>query len=91
MEKEFIVPGFNLHGEHATISRADYENMPCSMAARDWTDEQMLALADAIAQELKNYSFDVTSNYYEEDLEEAFWKEMEDCAVRMGMQYYEDL
>lgn len=91
MEKEFVLHAFMLHGKLATISRADYENMPSAMMAKDWTDEQMQELADDITRELSQYSFDVTSNYYEEDLEEAFWKEMENCAVRLGMKYYEDI
>lgn len=90
MEKEFVINGFLLHGKPAIISRADYENMPDAMMANDWTDEQMQELADDIARELSQYSFDATANYYEEDLDEAFWKEMENCAVRRGMKYYED-
>lgn len=90
MEKEFVINGFVLNGKPATISRADYENMPCAMMAKDWTDEQMEMLAKGIAAELAQYSFDVESDYYEDECSNAFWKEMENVAVRLGMTYYED-
>ena len=85
MNKEFSI-GF----KGFTICRGDYESMPCPMDTSGFDDETMRELARCIGLELKQYSFDEQSPYYEEDVEDAFWKEMEDCAVEMGMPYYED-
>lgn len=80
-----------------TVTRGDYESLPIPLCAWRWTDEQMKALADAIAM-----SFDY-EHYYTEliedgtDAETAFecannewWKAMEDCAIELGMRYYDD-
>ena len=79
MEKEFKV------NEHFSISRGDYENMPCSMFAWKWSDKRMEELASNIAKNLCPYD-----ENDEEGMEDDFWKTMEDEAVRMGMEYYED-
>ena len=84
LEKEFDV------NEQFSITRGDYENMPCPMLAWTWSDRQMTELAKEIALELSNYNYDEASPYYQEEKEENFWKEMENCAVRLGMEYYED-
>lgn len=81
------------------ITREDYESMPCAMYAMEFTDDQM--------QELVNRVADVLSSQYGyteyeiscleegsqelEDYYDAFWREMEECAVAMGMRYYEDM
>lgn len=69
------------------IRRIDYESMPDPMLAWNWTDTQMLELAKSIAPLLDDYN-----NYdNEDDAEDDFWREMENAAVRMGMEYYEDM
>ena len=83
LQKEFKV------NEDFSVARGDYESLPCPMLAWTWTDAQMEALAKNIAEELKQYSYD--ENDIEDQKEDAFWREMENCAVSMGMEYYEDM
>lgn len=83
--KEFAT-GF----KNYTISRIDYESMPCPMDTKNFDDEKMQELANRIGNELKQWNFDEDSPYYKDDVDDAFWKEMEDCAVEMNMPYYED-
>lgn len=85
LNKEFKV-GF----KEFSICRADYENMPDPMKTDGFDDEKMTELAKSIGVELKKWNFDEESEYYEDDVEGAFWREMEECAVAMGMTYYED-
>ena len=88
------------------VSRGDYESMPCPMYAGEFDDDQMQDLAETIYLALHNgygYGLDVdnyfsnsnlmmeTNPYLYEDIDDAFWKEMEDIAVAMGMRYYEDM
>ena len=84
LQKEFKV------NEDFSVARGDYESLPCPMLAWTWTDAQMEALAKDIANELSQYSYD-DSHDIQDQKEDAFWKEMEDCAVAMGMEYYEDM
>lgn len=84
LEKEFKV------NDEFSISRGDYESMPCPMLAWTWSDEQMEELAKNIAVELTNYNYDETSPDYQWRKRDNFWIEMENCAVRLGMEYYED-
>jgi hypothetical protein len=83
--KEFPI-GF----QNFTISRSDYESMPDPMKTDGFDDEKMKELAKTIGVELKKWNFDKESEYYEDEVEGAFWREMEECAVAMGMTYYED-
>jgi hypothetical protein len=81
------------------ITREDYESMPCAMYAMEFTDVQMQELVDRIANVLSSqYGY----NEYEisclkedsqelEDYYDAFWREMENIALDMGMRYYEDM
>ena len=71
--------------EHFSISRGDYEGMPDSMLAWTWSDDRMTELAARINQNLAPWD---DSN--PEGMDDDFWKTMEDEAVRMGMEYYED-
>ena len=84
MSKEFKV------NDDFTICRPDYEGLPCPMCAWKWSDEQMTALAKNIAAELEQYSYDECYDLQDQK-EDAFWREMEICAVAMGMKYYEDM
>lgn len=83
------------------VSRGDYENMPCPMYAGEFDDDKMTELAKKIYlslaneyrytdKELEKYFNDTSANI-DEDLDIAFWKEMEEIAVQMGMRYYEDM
>ena len=83
------------------VSRGDYEGMSCPMYAGEFDDEKMTELARLIYQMLSsNYGYtdrklekffnDMSANI-DEDLDIAFWREMEEIAVQMGMRYYEDM
>lgn len=83
------------------VSRGDYESMSCPMYAGEFDDEKMTELARLIYQmlnsnyrytdrELEKY-FNNPSANINEDLDMAFWREMEEIAVQMGMRYYEDM
>jgi hypothetical protein len=83
------------------VSRGDYESMPAPMYAGEFDDDKMTELARLIYQmlntnyrytdkELEKYFNDMSANV-NEDLDIAFWREMEEIAVQMGMRYYEDM
>ena len=83
------------------VSRGDYEGMACPMYAGEFDDDKMAELARLIYQmlntnygytdkELEKYFNDMSANV-DEDLDIAFWREMEEIAVQMGMRYYEDM
>lgn len=83
------------------VSRGDYEGLPIPMRSSDFSDDKMAELAKRIYltltneygytdRELENYFNDTSANV-DEDLDMAFWKEMEEIAVQMGMRYYEDI
>lgn len=84
------------------ISRGDYESMPAPMYAGEFDDDQMTELAERIYLCLSNeYSYSKEDlekyfNYNPNDLVDygldmAFWREMENIAIEMGMRYYEDM
>ena len=97
LEKYFEVNGM------AIVSRIDYESLPCAMYAMEFDDEKMQRLAELIYDELSiNYHIEDSSlkEYFNgdrddiedvEDIDNAFWREMEECAVHLGMRYYEDM
>lgn len=97
LEKYFEVNGM------AIVSRLDYESLPCTMYAMEFDDEKMQRLAELIYNELSiNYHIKDSSlkDYFNgdrddiedvEDIDNAFWREMEECAVHLGMRYYEDM
>ena len=83
------------------VSRGDYEGMSMPMYAGEFDDDQMNELARLIYQMLNSnygYTEEDLEDYFnhnnpnkDEDLDNAFWKEMEEIAVQMGMRYYEDM
>lgn len=97
LEKYFEVNGLPI------VSRLDYESLPCAMYAMEFDDEKMQRLAELIYDELSiNYRIDekTLKEYFSEDrdnvedvedIDNAFWREMEECAVHLGMRYYEDM
>ena len=90
-QKELLDKEFKVNDE-SSITRGDYEGLPCPMIAFTWTDDNMEALAKNIAVELSKYRYSSSDEEtLQEEKDDAFWKEMENCAVSMGMAYYEDL
>lgn len=84
------------------VSRGDYEGLPATMCAVEFDDNKMQRLADLIYNSLSvNYRIEESrlKNYFsgnrieveDEDIDDAFWREMEECAVYLGMRYYEDM
>ena len=83
------------------VSRGDYEGMSSPMYAGEFDDDKMTELAEKIYlcltneyrytdKELEKYFNDMSANV-DEDLDNAFWREMENIAVNMGRRYYEDM
>ena len=95
---------YNIYFKHLgldIISRGDYEGLPIPMYAGEFDDSQMRELAEKIYlcltneyrytdKELEKYFNDQTANK-DDELDDAFWREMEEIAVQMGMRYYEDM
>jgi len=79
LNKEFKV------NEHFKITRGYYEDMPDPMLAWTWSNKQMEELAKNISKNLAPYE-EENPEYSDED----FWATMENEAVKMGMEYYED-
>ena len=81
------------------ITREDYESLPCAMYAMEFTDDQMQELVNRVADVLSSqYGYtEYEISCLEEDSQEledyydAFWREMENIALDMGMRYYEDM
>ena len=99
MEKEFSCNG-------VTVTRYDYESLPCSMAATMLPDETMQKIAkdthDYLCdggwsqEEIDKYLSNGPDEIYDDDpmgegIQGDFWKYMEKAAIRNGMQYYEDM
>lgn len=87
-QKELLNKKFNVKGEF-NITRYDFESFPCPLMAWKWSDEQMSELAEKI-----RCSFDYDGETFpldDDDTEDYWYKVIEDCAVGMGMVYYEDL
>lgn len=83
------------------VSRGDYESMPAPMYAGEFDDDEMTELAEKIYlcltneydytdKDLEKYFNDKTAKI-DYDLDMAFWREMENIAIEMGMRYYEDM
>ena len=97
IDKQFYCNGLS-------VCRGDYESMPCPMYTAEITDEQMQWLIDTIYDVLvSQYYFDeedvqkyikgeLGDYRLQEDIDEAFWVEMETIAVKkLEMPYYEDI
>lgn len=106
MIEDIFIKVFEVNGI-PIICRGDYESLPLPMCSTDLDDIKMCDLANNIYCELTTfYSFDkgCVENYFTnpkhlkeiddelyEDIDRAFWYEMEVCAVNLGMRYYEDI
>lgn len=95
LNKEFTYKGIS-------ITRGDYESMPCPMYAHEFSDEKMEELVKYISDTLRVcYGYDemfianINSNENISDEVEGFydrfWLVMETCAIDMNMRYYEDM
>ena len=76
---------------HITITRNDYECMPCAMNTSSLSDEDMYRLAKTIYTEMYEWhkwleNGDVSQDWYDECL----WEAMELYGLDAGMTYYED-
>lgn len=89
-KKEFRLP--NSH-ECYNISRYLFESFPCPLVACCWTDKRMEELAKLIGSQFQmsyppsDYSYPSQADV----IEDEYYKVIEDCAISMGMKYYEDL
>lgn len=96
-QEELLRKEFPVAGTHQSITRHLYEvEYPCSMQAWNWTDEQMEKLAKMISGECSDCNDEVKllENGNEDERDEwfgYFYEFCENCAVRMGMRYYEDM
>lgn len=95
MEKMFKVKDLEI------VSRMYYESLPCAMYACEFDDDEMTELAENIYlcltneydytdKDLEKYFNDKTAEI-DYDLDMAFWREMENIAIEMGMRYYADM
>ena len=81
------------------ITREDYESMPCAMCATEFSDKSMQTLVNKL-HDVLTYQYGYTEHKINnledgseemEDFDNAFWREMENIAVDMGMRYYDDI
>lgn len=85
MTQEDLFKMFLVGDTGYTIARIDYEAMPCPMLASRFSDKEMEDLALEISR------FFVPDGENKDADDNAFWEEVESCAVLMGMVYYEDI
>lgn len=94
--EDFFVNGIKV------ISRNEYESLPCSMCAIELSDETMQKIANEIYNSMKvNYGKETAETYFNnfnvgdedftEEVNDFFWKEMEEIALNNGMRYYDDM
>lgn len=98
LNKQFYCKGLS-------ISRMDFECMPCAMYTAEITDEQMQRLIDTVYDilvsqyyfdelDVQMYIHDELDNDWRlhEDINDAFWREIEGFAVQeLHMPYYDDI
>lgn len=85
---EIISKKFNVV-ENFSLTRGEFEGFPCPMVACLWNDEQMQKLADDVKREFV-YNVPTTEEDWEE-LTDQWYRVIENCALNLGMRYYEDL
>ena len=104
--KDYVNKKFSVNGIEV-ICRGDYEGLPCPMCALEFSDDEMQRIANFIYDAMLNdydFSESVIALYFKnpmelenenyelcEDMDLAFWREMEEIAVSEGMRYYEDM
>ena len=76
---------------NTTITRNDYESMPCPMNTSHLTDADMQRLAEAIESEMQNWQNSLKGECIDQErYENVWWAEMEKIGLDFGMTYYED-
>lgn len=100
IEKDEVMDKY-FHSNGIRICRRDYEHFSCPLCACEFSDKQMKKLADNIANELMfKYGYseeDITRMFdkYDtdecEDFNDLVFQVIENCAVDMGMRYYDDM
>lgn len=76
--------------------------MPLPMYTGEFDDDTMTVLAEKIYlclsneygysnEDLENYFINNPNDLINDHLDMAFWREMENIAIEMGMCYYEDM
>lgn len=73
----------------SSVSRRDFEEMPCSMDTYDFDDETMQAIVDSVEANMVRV-FGKDYDPYDEDIQSYWWSELENFALHYGMNYYED-
>lgn len=74
-----------------TITRNDYECMPCPMNTSSLSDYDMYRLAKAIYTAMDKWSDWLKNGDIDQDqYDDQFWESMEYLGLMFGMTYYED-
>jgi hypothetical protein len=97
--KEKYTKYFSCNG--ISISRGDYESLPCAIFTAHISDDTMQRITDTIYQALTCYFSREEISLYAENgyqynevtnrVDELFWEEMETIGLDFGMVYYDDL
>ena len=72
-----------------SIARRDFEEMPVAMDTYDFDDKTMQAIADHTEKNMVT-NFGANYDLTDDDINSAWWAEMEGVALDFGMNYYED-
>lgn len=76
---------------NTTISREDYECMPCPMDTSSLNDDDMQRLAEAIEYEMCRWKEWLNNGDISQDkYDQQWWVIMEELGITFGMTYYED-
>lgn len=83
------------------ITRTDYESLPIPMCTKNVSDETMQTIANDIFTILKTnygendviayFNQDIEDDELKEDIDNDFWREMEEIGIANGIVYYEDI
>lgn len=74
-----------------TITRGDFESMPCPMNTSSLTDNDMQNLVETIDVEMKDWNdWLEQGDISKDDYEEHLWAISENVGLQFGMTYYED-
>jgi hypothetical protein len=89
------------HSNGISICREDYDSFGCPLCAHEFSDSQMQQLVNNVAKEMMcKYGYSETDirelmdNYDNSDGEEfndTYYRALEECALNMGMRYYDEI
>lgn len=89
------------HSRGISICREDYDSFGCPLCAHEFSNSDMQKLAENIANEMiVKYGYTETDikelmNNYDnsegEEFNDTYYRAMEECALDMGMRYYDDI